>query len=54
MAKKKNKTFTSTNVILIICTYSAALLILNFGHMNPIVVAFMPCLALAFSILLKR
>jgi len=35
-------------------TYAVALAILHFGHMNPLVVALLPCLSFTLSAVIRR
>jgi len=42
------------NVVILGGTYLLALLILNFGNMNPVVVALLPCLAFVLTLITRR
>ena len=50
---KKNLS-VSDNLLILGGTYVLALAILEFGSMNPYVVALMPCLALTLTILTRK
>lgn len=54
MKKMTGPTATAIQILIILCTYLLAFILLQVGDMNPAIVALLPCLAITLSTIISR